>query len=401
MDKKTRGREKLKIGVFGGSFDPVHTEHIRLVKNAVQSLGLDKVYVVPAASPPHKPGKVLSSDKDRLQMCQIAFSEMERAEVCDFEIASGGVSYTYLTCRHFRTLYPDAEIFWLVGTDMLRDFPTWKNTQSILSDVTLAVCARDEEKGWAQGEQERFFALFGKTFAVIEYNGADVSSTKIRVAAAAGLPLTEYTPAAVAAYIEKKGLYAVSGAKLALAMQKPTRAAHTLRVAETAAARAVGLRIPERQAICAALFHDCAKNIQKDSPWLENFVLQPEWGDVPDAVWHQFAGAYLAEHAFGVKDEDVLNAIRFHTSGRADMSLLEKLIFLADMVEDGRDFAGVENLRAAFWENDKTLPIENRLDGCLRDALCRSVEYLKEKGAEVYPLTLQAYAYYKNKTGDK
>ena len=115
----------MRIAVFGGSFDPIHTEHVKLVEWAIADLKLDKIFVMPAYAPPHKKGKTLSPDKDRLAMCRLALAHLDKAEVSDYEIAKGGVSYTYLTCKHFKESYPDAEIFWLVGTDMLRDFPTW------------------------------------------------------------------------------------------------------------------------------------------------------------------------------------------------------------------------------------------------------------------------------------
>jgi predicted HD superfamily hydrolase involved in NAD metabolism len=146
------------------------------------------------------------------------------------------------------------------------------------------------------------------------------------------------------------------------------------------------MRLPERQALTAALLHDCAKNLDKDSPYLQGFVLDPAWGDVPPPVLHQFTGAYVAERSFGVQDQEVLNAIRYHTSGRENMSPLEKLVFLADMLEDGRAFEGVEELRRLFWE-------ETDVDICLKAALARSLEFIKEKGEKIYPLTEAAYRY--------
>ena len=150
----------MRIGVFGGSFDPVHIEHVRMAESAIECLHLDKLFVMPAATPPHKKAKKLSLDEDRLAMCRLAFSSIEKAEVSNYEIERGGTSYTYLTCQHFKKLYPSAEIFWLVGTDMLRNFPTWKNPEEILSYVTLAVCARNEEPQWLVDEKEKFYALF-------------------------------------------------------------------------------------------------------------------------------------------------------------------------------------------------------------------------------------------------
>lgn len=384
----------MRIAVFGGSFDPVHSEHIRLARAAVDSLKLDKLFVMPAYAPPHKPGKVLSSDRDRLEMCRLAFAEIPQVEISDYEIQKGGTSYTYLTCRHFKELYPTAELFWLVGTDMLRDFPTWKEPLSILKDVTLGVCGRAEQQGWVEKEQELFFEKFQTKFEVIDYNGERVSSTKIRVLAGAGMEITPLVPKKVAAYIQEKELYLIKNAKEALALEKPQRQEHSIRVAELAASRAVGLRIPERKAVAAALFHDCGKNVPLDSPLLKGFEKREEWGEIPIPVLHQYTGAYLAENVFGAQDEEILDAIRYHTSARPNMGELEKLIFLADMLEEERSYEGVEILRKLFWKKEG-------LDECLEEALFQTLEFLKQKGGEAYPLTRQAYTYYKNQKTEK
>jgi nicotinate-nucleotide adenylyltransferase len=361
---------------------------VHFVGAAIDCLRLDKVFVMPAHTPPHKPYRVLSSDADRLEMCRLAFSRLPEVEISDYEIAQGGTSYTYLTCRHFRELFPDAEIFFLVGTDMLRDFPTWKNPQSIVQDVTIAVCGRNDLHGWWEEEQKDFVEKFGRPFVRVDYNGEDVASTKIRVLAGAGMRLTDYVDEKTAAYIRENGLYYIPNADKALALEKPQRQAHSLRVANLAAARALKLKIPERQAIAAALFHDCGKNLTPDSPYLKGFVLPNAWGEVPSSVWHQFAGAYVAERCLGVTDADVLNAIRYHTSGRPNMSELEKLIFLADMLEEERCYEGVDKLRQLFWQGES-------LDDCLETALYETLEFLKTKKADVYPLTQQAYQFYK------
>ena len=379
----------MRIAIFGGSFDPVHKEHIRLAQAAIEELGLDKLFVMPACAPPHKPGKTLALDQDRLRMCELAFAELPKVEICDYEIAQGGTSYTYLTCRYFREKYKQAEIFWLVGTDMLRDFPTWKNPESILSDVMLAVCGRNEDSAWWEQEGKEFFARFGKKFARIQYNGGPVSSTKIRVLAGAGMSTSEYVHPLVAKYIQEKGLYRVEGADKALALENPKRREHSLRVAELAAAKAVELRLSERKAIQAALFHDCAKNLPEKSPYLQGFVLPTEWGTVPSEVIHQFAGAFVAEKHFGITDEEVLCAVRYHTSARPQMCELEKVIFLADMLESGRSYEGVDELRVLFRERS--------IDECLTEALRQTLLFLEKKGGAVYPLTREAYEYYADK----
>jgi nicotinate-nucleotide adenylyltransferase len=372
----------MRIGIFGGSFDPIHNEHIALARQAVVDLSLDRLFVMPAANPPHKPWRVLTSDVDRLKTCELAFAGDEKISVSDYELKKGGASYTYLTVRYFRQLYPDAEIFFLMGTDMLRNFPLWKEPTDILQNATLAVCARAEEQGWAQEEQSLFYEKFGVKFAVLSYEGKDVSSTKIRVLAGAGLDLTPFTDEKVAKYIQEKGLYAIEGAAASLALQKPSRAAHSVRVAMLAAKRAGELHLSEKKALQACLLHDCAKNLAFDNPLLQGFT-PPK--DCPSSVLHQYAGEYVARTYLGVTDEEVLSAIACHTSGKENMSTLDKLVFLADLVEEERSYPGVERLRRLFWED---------LDACLLAALEDTVEYLTRSGMPIDGRTLAAREYY-------
>ena len=131
------------------------------------------------------------------------------------------------------------------------------------------------------------------------------------------------------------------------------------------------------------MLHDCGKYIEKTNPMLEKFTVDD---DVPAPVLHQYVGAYLAENVFGVTDEDILNAVRFHTSGREDMSPLEKLIFLSDMLEEGRAFDGIGPLREAFWKD---------LDLCMYLCLKAQLVFLRERNAPIYPLTQQAFDWLK------
>lgn len=376
-------RQTMKIAIFGGSFDPVHVEHINIVKAAQSALGADKVIVIPAFIPPHKQGKALAAPQDRLAMAKLAFAGIKNCEVSAYELNAGGTSYTYLTLGYFHEKYPDAQLYFLVGADMLKDFYTWRQPETILSLAELVVCNREEDKVSFPAEQLRFFARFKKKFLSIEYTGRDISSTKARVLAAFGEDLKPYLPFDVIDYIEANELYRIKGVKEALAYLKPSRRKHTLGVALTAAKYAAQYKLPEKSVILAAALHDAAKNMPPDAPELSGFSA-PE--DVPPPVMHQYTGAYVAEHTLGIEDEDVLNAVRYHTSGRPNMSDLEKLIFLADMLEPGRDFKGIEKLR-------KTLASD--LNECMYLSLKHELKYLKKRGGEIYPLTFRAYEYYK------
>ena len=370
----------MKVGIFGGSFDPIHEEHIEYVAAAHTALGLDRVIVVPSFVAPHKQGGAVASGKERLAMCCLAFENFDFVEVSDYELAAGGTSYTYLTCRHFRAAFPDAELFFLVGADMLEDFFTWRNPEDILKNVTLAACGR-EGKIPAQ-LHARFVARFGQDFIEVPFTGAAVSSTDIRVALAFGKN-PAHVPPRVLQYIDNRKIYRDERIMRALALEKPPRQEHSFRVAKLACRRARSLGIPEGQAMLAAGLHDCAKNLPLNSVLLAGFV-PPE--GVPEPVMHQYAGAYLAEHLIGVPDAQILDAIRFHASGREDMTPLGKLIYLADLLEEDRRFEGVEELRSLFWKD---------LDVCLCVALERQLAYLRSSGQSVYELTEKAYKWLK------
>lgn len=380
MRNKVLYNGRMKIGIFGGSFDPVHSAHVRMVRAAIARLGLDKVFVVPSFLAPHKTAGARASADQRYELLRIAFRKEKKVEISDFELRGEGTSYTYLTCRHFRALYPEAELYFLVGADMFEDFPTWKMPEDILSNVTLAVVPRGGMPD--EAAKARFRERFSAEVAEVPFAGSDVSSTAIRVSLGFGL-----RPAAldgkVYSYIKRSGLYAQPVISAALKLERPERRRHSLRVALMACARARSLGLSEEKTLLAAALHDCGKSVPLQSYLLAGFDVP--YG-VPAPVMHQFTGAYLAEHVFGVTDREVLDAIRYHTSGRAGMGTLEKLIYLSDLLEADRDFAGIAKLRKMFWTD---------LDACLLGSLTLQIDHLRSRGGEICPLTMQAYEWEK------
>ena len=133
----------MKILLFGGTFDPVHNEHVKLVKGGIKELSPDKVVIIPALVPPHKSAASVGAH-DRLNMAELAFSFDKKIEVSDIEIKRGGQSYTYLTATYFRELYPDAEIFFLIGGDSFFDFDKWVHPEIIAEKCKIVVVSRVE-----------------------------------------------------------------------------------------------------------------------------------------------------------------------------------------------------------------------------------------------------------------
>ena len=370
-----------RIAIFGGTFNPVHVEHVKTAVATVKELNLDKIFIVPTCIPPHKnvsPAK----NADRLNMLKIAFRDLTKAEISDFELKNSGKSYSFITAEHFRDEFPDAEIFMLVGGDMLKDFKTWKNPERILNAVKLAVVYREDYTVDFAAERRYFAKTFGKDFTTLSFTGETVSSTAIRTYLAFGI-MPKGIDAEVFRYIKDNGVYAPDKYESYILAHLPEkRVLHTANVIVCAMKKAKELGLDYEKVRIAATLHDCAK--YDDYTGYDGFSLPK---DVPPPVVHAFLGAFVAEKVLGVNDEEILDAIRYHTSGKAEMSLLAKLIFVADMIEEGRNYDGVEMLRAEYEKN---------FDGCFRLCLKEEVQHLINKKQYIYAETLNAYEYYVN-----
>lgn len=374
----------MRVAIFGGAFNPVHREHVNLAKAAVEELKLDKIIIMPTAVSPHKSGRLSADFWRRFEMCRLAFASLPQAEVSNFELTRGGVSYTYLTCNHFSEIYKDAERFFIIGADMLENFPRWKNPREILKTFSLAACAREDQTGFLSCKSG-VEKLFDVKVTTIPYVGEKVSSTAIRTLAALGEDISGYVSEEVCQYIEEHELYRIGGIRRVKELLTKERWEHTVRVAVMCAKNAARASLSEEQAITMAALHDCAKYLPGDSPYLNGFT--PPKG-VPAPVLHQYSGLYVAEHTFGVTDQTLLSAIACHTTGKENMTEADALLYLCDMLEEGRNFEGADKLRALFKQD---------LYACLSAALSHQINYLNSKNAPVDEATQKAYNYMKDK----
>ena len=369
-----------KIGILGGTFDPVHLEHITLAKSAIIELKLDKLIVMPTFIPPHK-SSLPAPAEDRLNMLRLAFKDIPEIEVSDFEILKQGKSYTYQTVEHFKKKF-DCELYFIVGGDMLSNFRYWKHPERILSACTLAAFGREDFFTDYKIESEYFIKTFNKDFIRLNYVGKVFSSTKLRIYSQLGLSIDGLTHPKVAEYVKGKELY--KGDKYAEFVAKSLpekRLIHTANVVVTALKKAKELGLDSDKVRIASILHDCAKYTEPTT--VNGFTLPDK---VPSPVVHAFLGAHLAEKVLGITDKEILDAIRYHTSGRANMSTLEKLVFVADMVEEGRSYQGVENLRQLYEQPD--------FEKCFVECLKEEFVHLINKKQYIYEETLNAFRYY-------
>ncbi len=200
----------MKIGIYGGTFSPVHSGHLLAAREFVQGMGLHKLLVIPAAQPPHKEMQTPVSSNDRLEMCRLAFEDMKDVEISDIEISRGGKSYTVDTVTALREKYPDDELFLLVGTDMILTFDRWYRYTDILSLCNLVYVRRETDGGLDSKISEKISFLekqTGRKIRHIKMTPVEISSSELRVMLLRGEDTGDLIPENVKKFIEEKGIY--------------------------------------------------------------------------------------------------------------------------------------------------------------------------------------------------
>lgn len=191
-------------GIFGGSFDPVHNGHVAVARAVRAALGLQRVYVVPAARPPHKAGGCVASFEERVAMARLAFAGMEGFEVLDLEGRRPGRSYTVETVEELQAAHPGEEFSLLVGADMLADLPSWHRAADLVRRVRVVAFARP---GQDLRQAQEAFRRLGVGANVVEVPAVEASSSEVRRRLREGGPVGGLLPPSVEAYIRRRGLY--------------------------------------------------------------------------------------------------------------------------------------------------------------------------------------------------
>lgn len=389
----------MRIGVYGGTFNPIHRGHLTAARAAADALGLEKVLLIPDNLPPHKALPAgNATGEDRLEMCRLTAGEVPGMEVLDLELRRSGPSYTSDTLAELHAQYPDDELWLLVGSDMFLSLQEWHEPERILSLAGIAAFHRtrgDETERFAQ-QKANLEQIYGARVALLENpDVVEISSTELRVQLAQGRGRSFLTEA-VCGYVLRRGLYGTHAdlkhltpeelRPIALSFLKPKRMPHVLGTEHEAAVLARRYGADVTSARIAALLHDCTKKLSME----EQLALCEQYGIALDELerknlklLHAKTGAAIARDLFGVSDE-IYWAIYWHTTGKADMTKLEKVIYLADYIEPSRDFPGVEKLRRAVHAD-----LEHGLLMALED----SIEEMRQRGNPVHPNTVEARDY--------
>ena len=390
-----------ELAVYGGSFNPPHLGHCTVVETVLKELQPDRLLIIPASLPPHKELETGSpSPEERLELCRLAFGGFAGAEVSDLEILRKGKSYTYETVCQLQEMNPGARLTLVVGTDMFLSFEEWYRYEYLLSHCRLAVLARELDDGEAlQEEAERFRSVYGADVTILPHTPFPMSSTEIRDRLPERMG-SDYLPEAVYAHIIRRRLYDAQP-DLAWLREQAFGMLDERRIAHVAGCECEAIRLAGRWgedpelAAEAGILHDITKRLSYE----EQLNLYKKYDILTDnaelaipKLLHAKTGAAVAKDRFGAS-ESVCSAIRWHTTGRPDMTLLEKIIYLADYIEPTRDFPGVEALRSLAYED---------LDRAMLLGLQMSVEEIRRGGTEPYRDTLEACAWFEErvKAGD-
>ena len=369
-------KAKDAIIIYGGSFDPPHEGHTALLYAAMKKIKPRRAYVVPAFQSPFKDASPVSF-LNRFNMLKLALGGgriKRRIRISRFEGQKKRVTRTFETIKHFRSLHPGAKIYFLLGSDCLAGFGRWKNRRGIISNAVLLAGLR------------RGFPLRKYSAAPFQRLGGgfpEISSTSLRAGLLTGDD-SRFIAVPVKRYIERKGLYFSKERRLLKRLLTPARYAHSLSVARLAAELAGRHGESPQRAALAGLLHDAARDFGEVR--LVRYAVSkrlkiPFFAQTArraPVLLHSYASAGFARRRFGVRDKTVLRAIVLHTLGAARMDTLSKIIYVADLAAEGRDFPQAKKI---------TRLARRDLDAAFRAANYVKLKYAAERGFWPHPLS--------------
>ena len=382
----------MRIGIYGGTFNPPHLGHKKIAIELKEKANLDKVIIVPTFVPPHKQGCNIAPSVHRVEMCRLLFTE-SFFEISDIEIAREGKSYTFDTMCELKEIYPEDELFLIIGSDMLLSFHKWYRYEDILSVATLCVATRQED---ITREKLREYARVtlkknaeAGEIIIADFEPFECSSTDVRQHIFLGLDIYPFVPKEIDRYIKINLLYEspyMEYKKLLREKLDDFRFYHSLCVAESAKFLALEYGVDEEKAYLTGLLHDVMKNATK-----EEMLQMIKKGDIiltrteesNAKLWHSIAGSVFVKTQLGIDDKEIISAIRYHTTGKAGMTTFEKVIYIADYISVDRNYPDVETMR--FLSVTKTL----------EDAALYSLQFtlknLSEKKQVIHKDSLEFY----------
>jgi nicotinate-nucleotide adenylyltransferase len=399
----------VRLAILGGSFNPVHLGHLYLADAALSICGYDRIILVPAFTSPFKPGVCETSPSDRLDMLAASIPGDPRLAVDDCEIRRGGVSYTVDTIADIRRRYcPEGKPGLIIGDDLARTFSQWRRA-AVLAAETDVIIARRESAGPA---------AFPYPCRPLNNAVMEISSAAVRSRIQKGEPWRSLVPQGARFIIEDRRLYgyappgggetAGNGAAVpggsgrvpavttevsrefisrveaeVRSLVSPSRFLHSRGAALTAYDLCIRFGLDPGRGYLAGVAHDIAKSLPEEE--MKRLACRDdkrfsELEQKKPALLHGRAGAVMLRQKFGIEDEDILEAVRYHTTGRPEMGPLARVVYIADKIENSR-----EDVKGEFRDFSRFAD----LDGLFTAVLEETVAFLRSKRMDLSAGTLR------------
>lgn len=365
----------MKIGLFGGSFDPIHKGHVKIAQLALKQLQLDEVQLIPTR---HNPWKkhTGASVEDRINMMNLVLIEEKHISINRIEIDmyNNDKNFTIDTLVQLTQKNPDVEYYYIMGMDQALSFHKWKNAEKISHMVQLVAFQRSGYDLINENIEKYHFIL-------LDNQPIHASSSEVREGQ---LHMLDQS---VLRYITSHGLYLETMVK---PYMKEKRWLHTCSVAKLASEIAQSNGLDAKKAYIAGMLHDIAKEMEETKARQLMLKVFPQYLEKPIAIWHQWLSAYVAHHEFLVNDEVVLQAIADHTTASISISQIGKCVYVADKLDPLRDY-------------DSSLQIElckRDIDEGFRQELIHFYEYSKKQNRDIDECFYEIYNHFIGK-GEK
>ena len=380
----------MKIGIFGGTFNPIHKGHTYTAQKIIENNLADKILFMVTATPPHKV-YVDTSAQHRFNMTKTAL-DCESLVACDFEIKKGGKSYSYETLKAMQEKYPDDEILFIMGADMFMNMPTWYEADKLRKEFSYILVDRSDafENPVFKEFAEKQIKDFNMKVEILKIKTPDISSTEIRERVKKGLDIKEMVDEKVEKYIAENKLYRQTATDDIIidtikSKLSEKRLKHCENVAKVAVELAKIYGADEKTAYLAGYVHDAAKEITLEE--MNELTLHLDLDQhlrSSKALLHALAGACYLKKTFNISEE-VYNACFYHTMGRPDMTVLEKVVFMADYIEPGRNFEGIEEIRELAYKD---------IDEAIVKAIDLTLTHLMKTNKKIYYKTVLTRNFY-------
>jgi nicotinate (nicotinamide) nucleotide adenylyltransferase/putative HD superfamily hydrolase of NAD metabolism len=364
-----------KIGLFGGSFDPIHNAHIEVAKIALKQLALDEIQLIPTLNNPWKDKNCVSAH-DRINMIQLAISDQSSITINTIELESQSQekNYTIDTIIKLKKKHPDYECFYIMGMDQANAFHKWKEAKKISQMVQLVAFQRGGYTVDLKMIEEYHFIILNNppVFA----SSSEVRSGHI-----------EMLDKKVLEYITSKGLYLET---IVFSRMSKKRWLHTCSVAKLASQIAMANQLDEKKAYIAGMLHDIAKEMDYEESLALMKRFYPQYVHKPVAIWHQWLSSYVSENEFLVKDKEILKAIEDHTTASITISPIGKCVYVADKLDPLRGYDSSNQIKKC----------KKNIHEGFKDELIHFYQFSKEKERNIDDCFYEIYDYFIGK-GEK